>query len=130
MDGKAGGVKGTLFQDEAPDNNGRRVVDPSPLQDKSEQPSPGPRQCRQMRQRTVILECFLKSLLAGEIVPISEMVHDTEPKEASVDDEGNNNILNHFQITINVPFPSHINPTVRCHVGDWVEVVHDYKESS
>ena len=31
----------------------------------------------------------LKSLLAGEIVPISEMVHDTEPKEASVEDEGN-----------------------------------------
>ncbi len=30
----------------------------------------------------------LKSLLAGEIVPISEMVHDTEAKEASVDDEG------------------------------------------
>jgi hypothetical protein len=32
----------------------------------------------------------LKSLLAGEIVPISEMVHDTEPKEANVEDEGNN----------------------------------------
>jgi hypothetical protein len=68
----------------------------------------------------------LKSLLAGEIVPISEMVHDTEPKEASVDDEGNNNILYHFHITINLTFPSHINRTVRCHVGDWVEVVHDY----
>jgi hypothetical protein len=34
----------------------------------------------------------LKTLLAGEIVPISEMVHDTEPKEASVDDEGNNKL--------------------------------------
>ena len=30
----------------------------------------------------------LKALLAGEIVPIAEMVHDTEPKEATVDDEG------------------------------------------
>jgi hypothetical protein len=30
----------------------------------------------------------LKSLLAGEMVPISEMFHDTEEKDASVDDEG------------------------------------------
>jgi hypothetical protein len=30
----------------------------------------------------------LKSLLAGELVPLSEMVHDTEAKEASMDDEG------------------------------------------
>ena len=36
-----------------------------------------------------IVKAKLKALLAGEIVPISEMVHDTEPKEASVDDEGN-----------------------------------------
>ncbi len=34
----------------------------------------------------------LKTLLTGEIVPISEMVHDTEPKEASVEDEGKNKL--------------------------------------
>ena len=30
----------------------------------------------------------LKALLAGEMVPISEMFHETEEKHASVDDEG------------------------------------------
>ncbi len=30
----------------------------------------------------------LKALLAGEMVPISEMYHDTEAKIVSVDDEG------------------------------------------
>ncbi len=30
----------------------------------------------------------MKALLAGEMVPISEMYHETEEKNASVDDEG------------------------------------------
>ncbi len=50
------------------------------------------------------MKAKLKSLLAGEIVPISEMVHDTEAKEASVDEEGIITLISHLKLQINLHF--------------------------
>jgi hypothetical protein len=58
----------------------------------------------------------LKALLTSELTPISEMSHESAPKERSIDDEGK---TKHMTYT-----------TVACNVGDSVEVMCDYSPGS
>jgi hypothetical protein len=67
----------------------------------------------------------LKVLLSSEITPISEMSHDGEEKERSIESEGRVCVImfkkkNHCNTIL------FLQQSVTCNVGDWVEVMSDY----
>jgi hypothetical protein len=66
----------------------------------------------------------LKGLLNSEQTPISEMSHDGEEAQRTIEDEGS--VVHFYTLTAmhdTITFPFTFTLTVSCNVGDWFDVL-------